>query len=825
VKRFPKIFSINAAIMFFICVIVSISACDGTMNAFSPYLNQYITAGTEGDTQLPEEIKAIVLVCDNQTGEGEQSPPNYRFGVSEYNKLPEEMRAETPEEVNTIIRITKMYDIVGNYVSESNGSTNTEAYAIRAYVTVINTQTGIIWVKDQMFYNDPPKKIMEQGRYQSAELAEVPMEAVVSFLREGKKTDFSKIVSTLNDIDSWQPYIQAADGEARQEAIAALLEKTRPDNADAVGFSVNILMTALEQSSDEAVRQDVLAAMDKLSTLNGKAVLMQLTSFDGSVDAAAVAKKIEGAAGMLTELVKNGSEDERANACGLLGKVGGEEAEAVLLAILKSTAESEGVRTAAAEGLGDIGSAKAIDALLAALKDDTIPEKLSVVDALSRIKDERVTDAFIAMLNGKDDSAKRLAITALGRIGDDKSVQVLIATMKNAKLYYSMTDIAIALSEAKNEHVDDLLIEAIKSKDDNVRYGAADALGRRKTAKAVDALIPVLQKDKNAEVRVSAAWALGEIGDDKAVDALLAAVRENHYRVSGIAVEALEKIKGGHAVELLAAALKDKDENVRGAAARALASVGDAKAVDALIDALKSSDSYMLGYVIEALGNIGDRHAVPPLLAALESSGFTHQAAAADALGKIGDRQAVPALCALLIGSDSSTMSAAARALGEIGDERAVEPLCDILGQSDSASAAVDALKKINAPACFDPLMKIISGGGNDRARCNAAALLDGMDEAGAAQTFNAALDARDLAVLAGAYGYYIKLGKEGSETLLISALEKFGEKGMAQAFLNCGNKTLADAGKAWADKNHYQILTTPGGGAMTWGSGDSQSH
>jgi hypothetical protein len=169
------------AFVIIFCFIGLFNACDDTTNAFSAYLEQYINAGSQGDTDLPDNIKAIVLICDNQTDLGGQNPPNYRFGLEEYNELPEDMRAETPEEVNTIIKITKMYDLVGYYTLEGDNSKTSDAYAIRAYVTVVNAETNIIWVKDQLFYNNPP----EISIYGLDEFADVPMDAVVSFIQEG----------------------------------------------------------------------------------------------------------------------------------------------------------------------------------------------------------------------------------------------------------------------------------------------------------------------------------------------------------------------------------------------------------------------------------------------------------------------------------------------------------------------------------------------------------------------------------------------------------------------------------------------------------------
>ena len=115
----------------------------------------------------------------------------------------------------------------------------------------------------------------------------------------------------------------------------------------------------------------------------------------------------------------------------------------------------------------------------------------------------------------------------------------------------------------------DRLIAALKDNDWNVRYSAAEALGRIGGDKAVEPLITAL-KDKDNSVRYSAAQALGRIGGDKAVEPLIAALKDNVNSVRYSAAQALGSIGGDKAFEPLIAALKDEDYSVRSSAAEAL---------------------------------------------------------------------------------------------------------------------------------------------------------------------------------------------------------------------------------------------------------------
>ena len=82
----------------------------------------------------------------------------------------------------------------------------------------------------------------------------------------------------------------------------------------------------------------------------------------------------------------------------------------------------------AAEALGRIGDARAVDPLIAALRDEDIYVVRSAAEALGRIGDARAVDPLIAAL--RDEDVVRSAAEALGRIGDARAVDALIDTLR-----------------------------------------------------------------------------------------------------------------------------------------------------------------------------------------------------------------------------------------------------------------------------------------------------------------------------------------------------------------------------------------------------------
>ena len=65
--------------------------------------------------------------------------------------------------------------------------------------------------------------------------------------------------------------------------------------------------------------------------------------------------------------------------------------------------------------------------------------------------------------------------------------------------------------------------------------------------------------------------------------------------------------------------------------------------------------------------------------------------------------------------------------------------------------------------------------------------------------------------------------GEEGTEDVLIAALNEHGNKYRAHGFLDCGNPKLEAAAVTWAEKRGFQISTLRdvyGSADLSWGSG-----
>jgi HEAT repeat protein len=190
-----------------------------------------------------------------------------------------------------------------------------------------------------------------------------------------------------------------------------------------------------------------------------------------------------------TDLVKDNDRSVRRDAAEALGKIGDARAVEPLITALK---DKDGIllNTSAAEALGRIGDAHAIEPIVKILKEIDISRVNTVQVALIKFGNSAI-EPLIALLNDNNYFVRIRAIQALGMIRHARAVEPLIATLKDNKR--------------------------------DVRENAAEALGKIGDARAVDPLVALL-KDNEQDVRSSAAYALGNIGGQRAVQELVSAL-------------------------------------------------------------------------------------------------------------------------------------------------------------------------------------------------------------------------------------------------------------------------------------------------------------
>lgn len=337
----------------------------------------------------------------------------------------------------------------------------------------------------------------------------------------------------------------------------------------------------------------------------------------------------------------------RAAAAEALGKIGDPRAAQPLIAILVDSQWD--VRSVANEALVRIG-AGAVEPLVAALKDGGVLGASGVrayaASALGQIGDPRAVDPLIAALKDETGGVRAFAASALGQIGDPRAVEPLIAALKGEG-GWARKEAVEALGQIGDPRAVEPLVAALNGEAGSVRKGAAEALGRLGDPRAVEPLVAALA-DRDREVREAAAQALDGLAwspDRSEAGAAYWATRGNWDKCVEIGAPA--------AAPLVTALDLSYDEATRHAAAGALVQIGGAQAVEALMPVFRHVARYdrveetntswnmddgktpMHLLAAETLVRIGTP-AVEPLIAALKDPDKRVSEAAASALRRLG---------------------------------------------------------------------------------------------------------------------------------------------------------------------------------------------
>ena len=355
----------------------------------------------------------------------------------------------------------------------------------------------------------------------------------------------------------------------------------------------------------------------------------------------------------------------------------------------------------AIEALGQLGSRKAVEALIFTLHHGEGDARLEAARALGQLGTERGTEALITALHDVQLSLKSSAAQALLQIGSERAVQALISAVDDD--HYEVRWMAAKrLGYVGSEAAVEALISALNDEHCAVRWGAAEALGGVASQRAVEALILALD-DRNRDVRSIAARALGQAGSDRAVDSLISALGDKHQNVRRSVAQALRQIGSEKAVEALYSGLQDKDWYIRLTAAQALSQADPLKAVDAIIAVLYDKDRSVRLAAAKALGQLGTEKCVDVLISALHSqkSGWYHEAA--EGLQHVRSDRAVEALISFLQDGNPSVI----RALGQVSAERALEALITVLQDKNMSywrSEAAKALERAGTQRAVEAL-------------------------------------------------------------------------------------------------------------------------
>jgi HEAT repeat protein len=311
------------------------------------------------------------------------------------------------------------------------------------------------------------------------------------------------------------------------------------------------------------------------------------------------------------------------------------------------------VRKRAAEDLGVLKSSAAVPRLLALAAADPSAEVISIsVWSLGEIGDARAIDPLVALLREGRGQSQRDAADALAKIRDPRSVPALVAVAKNqgaSARREAVWALGGVLRGKRDDEVRKLLESLTLRSDPPLALAAIDALAAMRDPASVPGLVDVA-RNQSRELRRAALEVLGDFGDRQVTATLRAALGEEDDALRAAAAWALAKLEDPATRADLVRAAHDRGfaTQVNGAAALArLASAQEPAAARSLEPELVTLASQRNGFV---------------------------RANAALGLGALGASAGDPgrkAVAALLGDKDRRVRMAAARAAARLGGAEA----------------------------------------------------------------------------------------------------------------------------------------------------------
>ena len=159
----------------------------------------------------------------------------------------------------------------------------------------------------------------------------------------------------------------------------------------------------------------------------------------------------------------------RAAAATELGKIGGPQAINALCVALRDSAAEVAREAAIALGVADYTSA--VSSLAAVVLnadgyyDGTV--RTAAADTLAKLQDRRAVEALLACVRDRIAEVSQAAIRALGFLGDERAIDSLVGVVRNQNNYY--------LSSVRETAVEALGRIAVPSAQESLRVIAADS--------------------------------------------------------------------------------------------------------------------------------------------------------------------------------------------------------------------------------------------------------------------------------------------------------------------------------------------------------------
>jgi HEAT repeat protein len=293
--------------------------------------------------------------------------------------------------------------------------------------------------------------------------------------------------------------------------------------------------------------------------------------------------------------------DVRAFCCAAVAAMGIEEAADACAALLASSEAR--VRVAALRALAELGAEQALPSMIRCLADPSEPVAGAAVRALGAMDANLVTEALL----GEQELAVAQAALVLEvmRIAPCSAQRAFVLeSLADGRAQVRRAAIGV-LSANESAEVTDMLEPLLYDSSVEVRGEAIQALGHRRSRKAVVLLLDTYERD--AETREPALRAIGRIGDGQAARRLIATYPEQDHGTRLGIIDALGAIAAPSAEPFLAELLAASQPDVRSRAVVAIGQYATDGAVARLVHATRDTDPRVRLAALESLSAFAGR--------------------------------------------------------------------------------------------------------------------------------------------------------------------------------------------------------------------------
>jgi HEAT repeat protein len=294
-------------------------------------------------------------------------------------------------------------------------------------------------------------------------------------------------------------------------------------------------------------------------------------------------------------------------------------------------------------------------------------ERLAAITMLAEIHDPSVREVLAEAVRHPDADVRDLAAKSLA---EDKDLRALPGIM-DAIRYKRWNHINTSTLKELGEAAVPILVKLLRdpAQGAHVRRCIASALKDLRNDEAVEALGELLH-DPESEVRIQAVESLA--GHPQALPWLLESAARDP-EIAYFSMRSLKYYRGPEVVATLIDGLKSADTSVRQAAAEGLKEMPDANEIPALIEALRDDDNIVVSYARVALAQVIDHSWTPKLFEVLEQARY--KPIVASLLDGLGGDAVFHRMLELLKSGDRELRETAASSLGHIGNRAAVPDL------------------------------------------------------------------------------------------------------------------------------------------------------